>query len=190
MSWPWSQWKRQYLSLDLLLGSPFNLPCHIKVVSSLIYIRTWSIKAVSKVKLANLPVGGLECLSSRRSPVLVIFRPLSCWASSYLSLFLGFSSWASSVSFAFVLISKVWRPLFIFLHLYFGPCSRDVGIYFPALCACIVHDVCIYIPARPLWCDCHNSCHLRQVMPNFRHESKVTYRQIFVVEIWHFARMP
>ena len=102
MSWPWSQWKQQYLSLDLLLRSPFNLPGHIKVVSSLIYIRTWSIRVVSRVKLANLPVGGLECLSSRRSPVLVIFHPLSCRASSYLSLFLGFSSWASSVSFAFV----------------------------------------------------------------------------------------
>ena len=50
----------------------------------------------------------------------------------------------------FVLISRVWRPLFIFLHLYFGPCSRDVGIYFPALCACIVHNVCIYIPTHSL----------------------------------------
>ena len=45
----------------------------------------------------------------------------------------------------FVLISKVWQPLFTFLHLYFGPCSKDVGIYFPALCASIMHDVCIYI---------------------------------------------
>ena len=45
----------------------------------------------------------------------------------------------------FIPISRVWRPLFTFLHLYFGPCSRDVGIYFPALCACIVHDICIYI---------------------------------------------
>ena len=50
----------------------------------------------------------------------------------------------------FVLISRVWRPLFIFLHLYFGPCSRDVDIYFPTLYACIVHDVCIYILACPL----------------------------------------
>ena len=45
----------------------------------------------------------------------------------------------------FALISRVWQPLFTFLHLYFGPCSRDVGIYFPPLCACIAHDVCIYI---------------------------------------------
>ena len=45
----------------------------------------------------------------------------------------------------FILNSRVWRPLFIFLHLYFGPCSKDIGIYFPALCAYIVHDVCIYI---------------------------------------------
>ena len=78
----------------------------------------------------------------------------------------------------------------VFLHLYFGPCSRDVGIYFSTLCACIVHDVCIYIPASPLWCDYHSLCHLRQVMPNFCRESKVTCCQIFVVEIWHFARMP
>ena len=45
----------------------------------------------------------------------------------------------------FILISRVWRPLFTFLHLYFRPCFRDVGIYFPILCACIVHYVCIYI---------------------------------------------
>ena len=61
----------------------------------------------------------------------------------------------------FVLISRVWQPLFTVLHLYFGPCSRDVGIYFSALCACIVHDVCIYIPACPFWCDCNSPCHLR-----------------------------
>ena len=85
----------------------------------------------------------------------------------------------------FVLISRVWRPLFIFLHLYFGPCSRDVGIYFPTLCACIVHDVCIYIPTCPFRCDCHSLCHLRQAMPNFCHESKVTSRRIFAVEIWY-----
>ena len=35
-------------------------------------------------------------------------------------------------------------------HLYFGSCSRDAGIYFLALCTCIVHDVCIYIPAPSL----------------------------------------
>jgi len=27
-------------------------------------------------------------------------------------------------------------------------------------------------------------------MPNFRYESKVTCRQIFAMEIWHFARTP
>ena len=26
-----------------------------------------------------------------------------------------------------------------------------------------------------------------QVMPNFHHESKVTRRWIFIMEIWHFA---
>ena len=59
----------------------------------------------------------------------------------------------------FVLISRVWRPLFTFLHLYFGPRSRDAGIFFPILCAHIVHDVCIYILARPFRCDCHSPCH-------------------------------
>ena len=67
------------------------------------------------------------------------------------------------------------------------PCSKDVGIYFPTLCACIVHDVCIYIPACPLSVDCHIPCHLRQAMPNFCRKSKVTCRRIFVVEIWHFS---
>ena len=62
----------------------------------------------------------------------------------------------------FVLISRVWRPLFTLLHLNFGPCSKDVGIYFLALCICIVHDVCIYIPTRSFRCDCHSLCHLRQ----------------------------
>ena len=92
----------------------------------------------------------------------------------------------------FVLISRVWRPLFIFLHLYFRPCSRDVGIFFPALCACIVHDVCmyIYIYTHPFRCDCHSPCHLRQVMPNFCRESKVTSRRIFATKIWYATRMP
>ena len=102
MLWLWSRWKRQYLSLDFLLGCPFNLSGHVKATSSLIYIRTWSIGAVSGVKFANLPTGGLERLSSRWSPILVIFRPLSCRVSSCLSLFLGFSSRASNVSFTFI----------------------------------------------------------------------------------------
>ena len=102
VSWPWLRWKWQYLSLDLLLGSPFNLPGHVKAVSSFIYIHTWSIGAISGVKLVNLPVGSLECLSSHRSPVLAIFRPLSYRISSFLSLFLGFSSQASNASSAFM----------------------------------------------------------------------------------------
>ena len=85
-------------------------------------------------------------------------------------------------------------PVYFPALIYFWPYSRDVGIYFLALCACIVHDVCvciyIYISTRPFWCDCHNPCHLRQAMPNFCYESKVTSRRIFVVEIWYFARMP
>ena len=59
------------------------------------------------------------------------------------------------------------NPYLLFLHLYFGPCSRDVGIYFPTLCACIVHDICIYIPTRPFWCDYHSPCHLRQSNAQF-----------------------
>ena len=34
----------------------------------------------------------------------------------------------------FILVSRVWQPLFIFLHLYFGSCFGNVGIYFPAMC--------------------------------------------------------
>ena len=87
----------------------------------------------------------------------------------------------------FVLIFRVWWPLFTILHLYFGLCYRDVGIYFPTLCACVVHDVCIYIyiyiHARPFQCDWHSLCHPRQAMPNFCHESKVTCHRIFAVEI-------
>ena len=92
----------QYLSLDLLLGFPFSLPGNIRAPLSLICIRTWSIRAVSGVKLLNLPVGGLERLSSRRSLVLAIFHPLSCRMSSCLSLFLGFFFGAISVSSVFM----------------------------------------------------------------------------------------
>ena len=91
MSWPWSRWKRQYRSLGHLLGSPFSFPRKVKASLSLICIRTWSIGAVNGVKLVNLPIGGLERLSSFRSPVLAIFCPLSCCVYSCLSLFLGFS---------------------------------------------------------------------------------------------------
>ena len=90
----------------------------------------------------------------------------------------------------FVVISRVWQSLFIFLYLYFGSYSRDVGIYFPVLCACTVHDVCIYIPTCPFRCDRHSLCHLRQVMPNFCHKSKMTCCRIFVVKIGHFAPVP
>ena len=78
------------------------MPVHVKVVSSLICINTWSIGAVSKVKLVNLPVGGLERLSSCQSSILAIFYPQSCCASSCLSLFLGFFSQANNVSSAFM----------------------------------------------------------------------------------------
>ena len=123
--------------------------------------------------------------------------PLVCWVivkrfmysfkpPSFLPYFsLRWVLLGISCHIPFVVISRVWQPLFIFLHLYFGSCSRDVGIYFSALCACIVHDVCIYIPANPFRCDCHSPCHLRQAMSNFRYESKVTCHQIFTMEIWY-----
>ena len=66
------------------------------------------------------------------------FRGLAfpIWLCTFLkspSFLLAFSlRWVvlgMSCHVPFVLISKVWRPLFTFLHLYFGPCSRDVGIY-------------------------------------------------------------
>ena len=62
----------------------------------------------------------------------------------------------------FVLFSRVWRPLFIFLHLYLGPCSRDVGVYFPlsVLALCMMY-LYIYLLVH-FRCDCHSLCHLRQ----------------------------
>ena len=65
----------------------------------------------------------------------------------------------------FVLISRVWRPLFIFLQLYFGSGSRDVGIYFLSLCACIVHDVCIYTCSPlPVWSSQSMSSKLKRCL--------------------------
>ena len=100
VSWPWSQWKWQYRSLGRLLGSPFSFSGKIKALLSLICIRSWSIRTVSKVKLVNLLAGGLKCLSFLCSLVLAIFCLLSCLVSSCLSLFLGYSSRASNASSA------------------------------------------------------------------------------------------
>ena len=76
------------------------------------------------------------------SPILVMY---SFKLPSFLPHFsLRWVVLGISCRVSFVLISRVWQPLFTFLHLYFGSYSRDVGIYFPTLCACIVHDVCIY----------------------------------------------
>ena len=52
--------------------------------------------------------------------------------SFLLPFFLRWVVLCISYHIPFILISRVWRPLFIFQHLYFGPCSRDVGIYFPS----------------------------------------------------------
>ena len=56
------------------------------------------------------------------------------------------------------------------------------------LCVLALCMIYVYINLFALfWCDCHSLCHLRQVMPNFCRESKVTCRRIFAVEIWYFV---
>ena len=60
----------------------------------------------------NLPMGGLERLSSRQSPILAIFRPLLYRASLCLSLFLGFSSQASNASYVLSSLVKYIREGF------------------------------------------------------------------------------
>ena len=89
MSCPWSQWKQQYLFLGLLFRSPFSLSSHIGVGSSLICMRTWSSEAFNGVKLAILPRGGLDLLSSFLSLVRAKFLPLSERGSSCFSIFFG-----------------------------------------------------------------------------------------------------
>ena len=94
--------KTVILEFGPLTRISFQLARKCQGPSSLICIRTWSIKVVSRVKLMNLPVGGLERLSSHRSLILAIFRPLFCRASFCLSLFLGLSSQANNASSAFM----------------------------------------------------------------------------------------
>ena len=98
-------------------------------------------------KYVDMPSGMFNRFRGLASPILLctLLNP-----PSFLPPFsLRWVVLGISCCVPFVLISKVWQPLFTFLHLYFGSCSKDVGIYFPILCACIMHDVCIYIPARP-----------------------------------------
>ena len=73
------------------------------------------------------------------------------------------------------MVTPVYIPF-----LYFGPCSKDVGIYFPALCASIVHDVCIYILACPLlvWLSQSMSPKAKRCLISTG-ESKVTCCRIF-----------
>ena len=127
-------------------------------LSLLLHVQTWSEDAWSQgiVTQAQVKRARMQACGDKPCNMFNRFRSLAFpfWLCTFL---LGISCHVP-----FVLISRVWRPLFIFLHLYFWPCSRDVGIYFPALCACIVHDVCIYIPVHPFRCDCHSPCHLRQ----------------------------
>lgn len=56
---PWSRWKWQYFFHGLLFGSLFRLSGHVSVGLSLIYMRNWSSRVFSGVKLAILPGGGL-----------------------------------------------------------------------------------------------------------------------------------
>ena len=76
--------------------------------------------------------------------VMYSFKPLS---SSSLSLLDGLYQVYYAVYHSSLFLG--YNDLFTFLHLYFGPYFRAVGIFFPVLCACIVHDICIYIPAHP-----------------------------------------
>ena len=66
MSCPWSLWKRQYLFLLRLLGSPFIFPGHFRDGSSLICMSTWSSGTFKGVNSDSL-LGGLPsyypCLS-------------------------------------------------------------------------------------------------------------------------------
>ena len=126
VSWPWLQWKQQYLSLGLLLGSPFNLLGNVKDPLSLICIRNWLIGAVSGVKLVNLLVGGLECVSSRRSPFLFIFHRLSCHASSCLSLFLSFYSQVSNASSAFMYLVSLYSTFDIVFGTFWHKENRNL----------------------------------------------------------------
>ena len=94
---------------------------------------------------------GCEHVDISQAAMFSSFRSLASpiWFCKIPSFLLHFSlRWVVlgiSCHVPFVLISRVWRPLFTFLHLYFGPCFRDVGIYFPTLYACIVPDVYIYL---------------------------------------------
>ena len=88
--------------LDLLFGSPFSLSSHIGVGSSLICMRTWSSEAFNGVKLAILPRGGLDLLSSFLSLVQAKFLLLSKRGSSCFSLFFDLPLCAIMLSSTFI----------------------------------------------------------------------------------------
>ena len=102
MSCSWSWWKWQYLFLDLLFGLPFSLSNHASAGPFFIYMRTWSSRVFSGVKLAILPDGGLDLLLSLRSFARADFLPLSWRGPSCLSLFFGLPPWAIMASSAFM----------------------------------------------------------------------------------------
>ena len=150
-------------SFHYLFAGFLSLPLHVHIWSE----DAWSQGTVSQAQAKRARMQACrykpssyvwQILGSSFSHLVMhSFKPPSFHPSFSLRwVVLGISGHVS-----FVLIFRVWRSLFTFLHLYFRPCSRDVGIYFHVLCVCIVHDVCIYIPAHPSRCDCHSLCHLR-----------------------------
>ena len=153
-----------HLFLPLLICQFLSLSLHVRRWSK----DAWNQGMVSQAQVERTntqacrykPSGNVSQFqgSSLSHLVMYTFKPLFFLPPFSLRwVVLGISCYV-----LFVLISRIWRPLFTFLHLYFGPCSRDVDIYFPALCAWIVHDVCMYILAHPFQCDCHSPCHLKQ----------------------------
>ena len=85
VSWPWSLWKRQYLFLLRLLGSPFIFSGHFKEGSSLICIRTCSI---------GMFKGGILLVPCWRVWLLIIsvfpfFRPSLLWTRALLEMVTG-----------------------------------------------------------------------------------------------------
>ena len=134
-------------SFNYLSAGFLSLPLHVRMWSE----DAWSQGKVSQVQAKMARMRGCGCgLSGCNQQVqglsfsllvMYSFRPPS---SSSLSPLDGlyqvyYALYHSSSSL------KYEDPLFTFQQLYFGPCSRGVGIYFLALCASIVHDAYIYI---------------------------------------------
>ena len=81
MSCPWSLWKRQYLFLLRLLGSPFIFSGHFKEGSSLIYIRTCSRHVQGRILLTPYRQACLLVIS-----VFLLSRPSLLWTRTSLRM--------------------------------------------------------------------------------------------------------